>query len=165
MPITILNTPKATGSFLNSVFQNKPSCLISSHNLLPSLSRSTSGPQGLTSRITRDLATGGAFFFFYPSWAFFKSFFAASFSASSSLANGSYPSSESTSSAADYWGIALVSTDYFGSGFFSASFSWALAEILHPAGASGQVFFTAGVYLSVTAHHANVWGWASGFGA
>merc|ERR1712228_1101610 len=61
-PIMILNTPKATGSFLNSVFHQSPSMTISSQSFLPSASRSTSGPQGLTSKMTRDLATGGGFF-------------------------------------------------------------------------------------------------------
>ena len=118
-PMTILKTPYATGSFLNSVFQTRPSCVISFKILAPRASRSFSGPHGLTSKMTIDLATGGAFFFFaaLASSAFFASAALASSSSSSPSANGSKSSSSSGatffSSFAGFLAFSYLPTFYF----------------------------------------------------
>lgn len=105
-PITILKTPKATGSFLNSVFHYRPSILIFSMIYFPSTSRSVSGPYGFTSQITRDLATGAAFFGFLDSSAALLSCFLASAASSSSESSESKrPISSSNSSSFFPFGV------------------------------------------------------------
>lgn len=81
------------GSFLYSVFQDKPSILIFKIFAANS-SRLVSSPHGFTSHTIIDLATGAAFTFFSFSLAAF--FFSSSFalvSSSLSSANGSKSSS------------------------------------------------------------------------
>jgi hypothetical protein len=58
-----LKIPKATGSFLYSVFQKRPSYFISLKIFLATSSRFIVSSRGFTSSITRDIAITSFFFF------------------------------------------------------------------------------------------------------
>ena len=107
--MTILNTPYATGSFLYSVFQTRPSMATSLSTFFASSSRSVSGPQGLISRMTSDFAT--TTFFFFAALAF-------SALAASSAAASSFPSSSSAngsnSSSFSFDLLFCLLSDFFG---------------------------------------------------
>ena len=109
--MTSFQTPKATGSFLNSVFHKSPSFLISLSNFFANSSRFSSGPHGLISSKTIDFATGGAFFFL--AFAFYSSamrFFSAS---SFSSPDPKRSMSSSSSFLASYLGSSFFTAFYF----------------------------------------------------
>jgi hypothetical protein len=93
-----LKIPKATGSFLYSVYQNKPSYFISVNNFWAKSSRFVVSSRGFTSSITRDIAVTSFFtFLFAASFAISAIFFAAAAADSSSPSSSPNKSSKSSS--------------------------------------------------------------------
>mmetsp|Transcript_12769 Transcript_12769/g.19775 ORF Transcript_12769/g.19775 Transcript_12769/m.19775 type:complete len:214 (+) Transcript_12769:73-714(+) len=141
-PTMSLKIPKATGSFLYSVFQKRPSWVSSVNILLARSSRLMVSSRGLTSSITRDIAT--AFFFSFFFLASSLAFLAASLAASASSSSSSPKRSRSSSSS-----------------FFSTFFSAFLPLPALAGAAAAQEFLTASVNLDTRQNQANTLGWVS----
>ena len=91
-PMISLKIPKATGSFLYSVFQNKPSIVIVERMRLKRSSKLVVSSRGFTSSITRDIAIT-TFFGFFAALAFAFAAAAAAVASSSSSPKRSRSSS------------------------------------------------------------------------
>lgn len=157
-PITSLNIPKATGSFLYSVFQKRPSYVISLIQRLAKTSKSVVSSKGLTSSRTRDIAITTFFFFLAPSFAFFAAS-AAALAVSSSSSSSPNRSSSLISSSFSFFLLSCFLPPLLLSWFFPPYLSFLPFLPSACAGASVQEFLAASLNWLTRQNHPKVCGW------